>query len=356
MKRRPIVKVLKGVHITYQWVRYGVNCALGAYRRDILVDGDPDCLGENICIFSIFSAKGRILRSTLSLLKAIRKEGYGLVLVVNGQRITRGWFEGEIGSADVVISRPNLGRDFAAYQFATNLILKRKLTIRRLLYCNDSVFYLDRNDSKNIFAHLISCNDDWVGMTETYERRYHVSSWCFQLSDKVLKTQAFVEFWKAYRPVDRRGHAIRQGEVGLSKTLLRAGYVPTVIFNAGTLLKAALQKHDIPNEKQLLQQFCTSKLERLSASGTNAVLKSLFQGEQLNQTNNLGILLISETGFPFIKKAMAFQSNCPISIIMVILEELMSGFCIETVNEVRLKGMRRTATSWKKLLFDAGVI
>jgi hypothetical protein len=356
MKRRPLVKVIKRIHGAYQWGRYGVYRALGTYRRNIVVDRDPTGLGENICIFSIFSAKGRILRSTLSLLKAVRKEGYSLVVVVNGQKITRGWFEGEIGTTDVVISRPNLGRDFAAYQIATNLLLDSSLSIRRLLYCNDSVFYLDRNDPRNIFAHLMSSDDQWIGMTETYEHRYHVSSWCFQLSKEVLQSPALVEFWRQYRPVDSRRHAIRRGEIELTRELLRAGFVPKVFFDAGSLLKVVLQKHDSRNEKQLLQQFCTFRPEVASASALNGVLKSLFQGEQLNQANSLGILLISETGFPFLKKAMAFQSNCPISIIMVILEELMSGFCIETANEVRLKGMRRTATSWRKLLFDSGII
>jgi len=117
-----------------------------------------------------------------------------------------------------------------------------------------------------------------------------------------------------------------------------------------------LQKHDVRNDKQLLPQHWTLKPEMASPSGLNGVLKWLFAGEELNQTNSLGILLISEAGFPFIKKAMAFQSNCPISVILVILEERMSGFCMEAANEVRLKGMQRTASPWKRLLFDAGVI
>jgi hypothetical protein len=356
MKRRTLVRVLKRFHGAYQWVRYGVNQTLGAYRRDIKVDGDPTRLGENICIFSIFSTNGKILRSTLSLLKAVRKEGYGLVVVVNGQTVARGWFEGEIGTNDLVINRPNLGRDFAAYQIATNLLLDSGLSIRRLLYCNDSIFYLDKNDPRNIFAHLMSSDDQWIGMTETYEHRYHVSSWCFQLSTDVLKSPAFVEFWKTYRPIDSRRHAIRRGEVGLTSALLWAGYVPKVLFDAGNLLRVVLQKHDGSNEKQLLQQHCTLKPEMASTSVLNGILKSLFEGEQLNQTNSLGVLLISEAGFPFIKKAMAFQSNCPISVILVILEERMSGFCLEAANEVRLRGMRRTASPWKRLLYDAGVI
>jgi hypothetical protein len=86
------------------------------------------------------------------------------------------------------------------------------------------------------------------------------------------------------------------------------------------------------------------------------ILASLFRGEQLNQTNTLGIALISEIGFPFLKKTMALADSCPLSLMLVILEELTSGFCAETANEVRLKGIRKCHSSWKRLLVDAGVI
>jgi len=356
MKRRPLVKVIKRIHGAYRWVCYGVHRARGAYERDISIDGNPTCLGENICIFSIFSTKERILRSTLLILKAIRKEGYGLVVVVNGQKTTRAWFEDGIGTTDLVISRPNLGRDFAAYQIATNLLLTTQLSIRRLLYCNDSVFYLDRNDPRNIFAHLITSEDQWVGMTENYDGRYHVSSWCFQLSSEVVKSPSFMAFWKKYCPVDGRRHAIRQGEIGLSRMLLNAGFSPAIIFSTNSLLRTILEKHKLPNRKLLLQHLCVPSFQTIPQLELGAVLASLFRGEQFNQANNLGIAFISEIGFPFLKKNMALAENCPISLMLFILEEFMSGFCPETANEVRLKGMRTGRSPCNKLLADAGII
>jgi len=86
------------------------------------------------------------------------------------------------------------------------------------------------------------------------------------------------------------------------------------------------------------------------------ILASIFRGEQFNQTNNLGIAFISEIGFPFLKKTMALAENCPISLMLFILEEFMSDFCPEVANEVRLKGMRTGLSPWKKLLADAGII
>jgi hypothetical protein len=170
MKRSRRIKVLKRIYWARQWLRYWLDRFLGRYARDISIDGDMASLGQNLCIFSIFIGKGKILRSVLDLIQAIKKQGYDLVIVVNGRKVTHDWFEGAIGYRDILITRPNLGRDFAAYQLATNLLLESKLSIERILYCNDSVFYLDKNDTKNIFHHLISSDHPWIGMTEKLQK------------------------------------------------------------------------------------------------------------------------------------------------------------------------------------------
>jgi hypothetical protein len=255
-----------------------------------------------------------------------------------------------------MINRPNLGRDFAAYQLATNLLLGSRHPIRRLLYCNDSVFYLDRNDPGKIFQQLITSDDSWIGMTENYYKTYHVSSWCFQLTHTVLNAEAFVKFWKMYRPVNSRRHAINRGELVLSRVLLQAGFIPMVIFNANSLVKSILQKHDVPNPKLILQQIHNLSPKETSNTEFKAILRSVFLGEETNQTNDLAILLISEIGFPFLKKGLAFQAEWPISVVVTILEELMSGFSAESANEIRLRGIRRSLTIWQRLLLDAGII
>ena len=152
MKRSWTIKIIKRIYGVYQWGRYWANIASRKYTKDISIDGKLSSLGENVCIFSLVSRKGRILRSTFYLIQAIKKQGYSFIIVANGQKVERDWLEGAIASSDLIINRPNLGRDFAAYQLATNLLLGSRHPIRRLLYCNDSVFYLDRNDPNKFFS------------------------------------------------------------------------------------------------------------------------------------------------------------------------------------------------------------
>jgi hypothetical protein len=129
-----------------------------------------------------------------------------------------------------------------------------------------------------------------------------------------------------------------------------------VIFNANSLVKSILQKHDVPNPKLILQQIHNLSPKETSNTEFKAILRSVFLGEETNQTNDLAILLISEIGFPFLKKGLAFQAEWPISVVVTILEELMSGFSAESANEIRLRGIRRSLTIWQRLLLDAGII
>jgi hypothetical protein len=332
------VKIGRALLWIYQLTRFWVNRSLGSYGlRHVRIDGDLRSLGANICIFSVHSNTETLLRSTLDLIRAIKRERYDLIVVVNGRNVKQDWFEGEISARDVLITRPNLGRDFAAYQLATNLLLETEICVERLLYCNDSVFYLDKNDPKNIFRLLASSDDSWIGMTENYPV-YHVSSWCFQLSSEILTSRDFITFWKTYQPVDSHRHAVTAGEEKLTSVLLKAGYTPRIVFDVASLLKAVLQTRNDTDQK-----FVWHRLQALTCGvappcESTAILTALFQGERTNQANNLAILLISELGFPFIKKKLPRQTNWPRSLLVMIVEEFMTGFCAETVHEIRMRG------------------
>src|SRR5262245_24894754 len=135
----------------YRRCLYWRDLLLGRYgMKHVHIDGNLKVLGQDICILSIFNPGNTILKSVLGLIRAIRKDGYDLILIVNGAYVSRDWFRGKVGVRDTLITLPNLGHDFAAYQPATNLLLDSDISIKRLLYCNDSVFFLDRVDSTAI--------------------------------------------------------------------------------------------------------------------------------------------------------------------------------------------------------------
>ena len=125
--RRRLRKFVKFATGGLHRLRYLLHWMLGKYSaKHIRLDGNMDLLGRNICILSIFCHEKRIPRSTLALTRAIKRAGYDLIVVLNGAHRAREEFQNGLGSRDIVITRPNLGRDFAAYQLVTNLLLAKK--------------------------------------------------------------------------------------------------------------------------------------------------------------------------------------------------------------------------------------
>ena len=106
----------------------------------------------------------------------------------------------------------------------------------------------------------------------------------------------------------------------------------------GTPGSLELTRHQ--NEMHCLHELCSLPLAASFVSGAKSLLASLFIGEQHNQTNNLTLLLISELGFPFIKKTMVSQGNIPLSVMLMLLQKLMTCFGDETAAEIRRRGMR----------------
>jgi hypothetical protein len=355
--RRLRVKLARRRHEARQRAAFRLSTWLENPQTATSIDGDFELLGPNICIFAASNLGKKILASVRSLIHAITTAGYATVVVMNGPRVERGWFEGAISQSDVIISRPNRGRDFAAFQLATGLLLDRRKEIDRLLYCNDSIFFLDKNDRKKVFSHLIASADPWVGITENHQPIYHVSSWCFQVSQEILKSPAFAAFWRSYLPIDSRIHAIKKGEIGISRTLLKAGFSPTVMFTANSLLRALLEKNRLNAPSHILNELGVfARADLNERTETTDAVRSLFQGEKHNQTAFLGVPFMAEMGFPFLKKDVVYRGVYPMSLALLLLEELMSGFGPETVNELHMRGTRSSLSSDKKLLFDAGAI
>ncbi len=180
------------------------------------------------------------------LIEAIKKEGYSFIIVANGQKIERAWLEGAIGSvrSDHKPSKswPRLCRLSARDEPALGI---KGIRFRRLLYCNDSVFYLDRNDPRKFSQHLITSDDPLDRHDGNYYKTYHVSSWCFQMTHTVLNAQAFVKFWKIYRPVNSRRHAINRGELGSEQSIVASWIYSEGYLQCKFSVKNILDKQDV---------------------------------------------------------------------------------------------------------------
>ena len=137
------------------------------------------------------------------------------------------------------------GKDFGCYQLGVKLINylieKEGLSFSRVVFINDSIMILPSRFPQ-FLEEFLSYTDDWVGITETTQIHYHVSSWFFSVSKRIWGEVAFQKFWESYKPLSPRRYVIRKGEVLLSQTLIRIGYAPRVMFASSRFFSALMQQ------------------------------------------------------------------------------------------------------------------
>jgi hypothetical protein len=179
-------------------------------------------LGGNIAIVVAFP-RAPLIPSIHRLLRALDDNGFTVILVVNETRDADECLADWEGSAAHVLVRPNIGRDFGGYQAGTRYLLEHAdmSQTRRVAYFNDSVFYP---------LQVASPLRDWLGGPDetsalylNLEARPHLQSFAFYVAGSALLEPNSNAFWRNYYPSDQRMYAIRKGELGLSKALLKDG-------------------------------------------------------------------------------------------------------------------------------------
>lgn len=171
------------------------------------------------------------------LLKSLNTAGINTIVVVNG-KVTGAVRAIAEQYAHRLLARENIGRDFGGYRAATLQLCREGLKPERVLYCNDSIAYIKGEPLDQLVRKLSASAYDVVGTFENHEFEHHIGSYAFSLSGRAFCDPRLEAFWQRYRPYDIRPHAIRNGEIALSRTLKRCGYGIDVIYSAERLAEA----------------------------------------------------------------------------------------------------------------------
>ncbi|HEX7863472.1 MAG TPA: rhamnan synthesis F family protein [Variovorax sp.] len=180
-------------------------------------------------------AKFGLTPDFLDLLRSLEVGGVNAIVVCNG-RLDEASHALLLRSAHRVLVRRNVGRDMGAYRAATLYLGEQGLKPGRLLYLNDSIFFLKSKELDDLVDALCQRRFDVTGAFENHEKAHHVGSYALAVSGEVFSDSDVVRFWRRYRPYDLRPHAILYGEVGLSACIKQCGYSIDVIYGAEKLV------------------------------------------------------------------------------------------------------------------------
>ncbi len=259
----------------------------------------PVQCGERVVVFVHFDKKGEVRPYVLEYLRALRAAETSILFVSNSGKLQPEAIESLKPLCMGIIVRRNRGYDFGAWREGLAYLKGSLDQLHWLAIVNDSVYgpltplgpLLARMD----FSHI----DVW-GMTDSEQRNYHMQSYFIAFSRRVLRSQAWRDFWRSVRPATSKSWAISNGELKITGVLQKAGFKCAALYPYQDLLKL----HDPIN--RIANRGATPYI-RLRLRQRHSVTHAMEQGYKLNPTADLWRQLL-RAGYPFLKREL-LRSN-----------------------------------------------
>lgn len=225
-----------------------------AYARDFdtvtQLDTGAVPFGKKPAIYLIYQPNG-IAKSSLAALDWLTAHGYSPIVVSNAPLQEQDMPE-ILRRSSLLLRRPNFGYDFGGYKDGIKLINRRGVTPERVIIMNDSVWLPMAPD---LMERLEQRDDaDILGLLEDEKIKHdndggrpsglkHVESYFYMISAKAWQSEAFQTFWRDYLMTDSKPDTIKNGEIGFSRTMVRAGLTTGALTSREVFLKQ-LADHD----------------------------------------------------------------------------------------------------------------
>jgi hypothetical protein len=197
------------------WIRINI---FKEHKRYVLKTAWTENLEGKYAVFAIYPGTTTI-QSCLRILESLNKSGFTVLVVVNRNKNSQEWLR-VLGQENcIVVDRPNLGRDFGAYQAGIRLLNKNKnlLEVTRLVLVNDTTYISPKCQTE--FLSGFFAENEYECSFKHYQGVVHASSSLIQITPSNIDFQAFLNFWEKYYPHNSRLKVVFQGEHELSKRI-----------------------------------------------------------------------------------------------------------------------------------------
>ena len=187
-------------------------------------------LGEEVALFVTHSPHGRLKPHVRHYLDCLVRQGVAVVLIIAADETFRAVDADLMSKVDGVFVRKNIGYDFAAWAHA--LRLHPELFNVKILYLlNDSVFG-PTNEATfgDLLDRIRNSNADLIGLTESFERSWHLQSYFLALKSQVLLSGAFRDFTEGIVSYYDKEPVIAEYELCFALLMKIAGFKCEAMF------------------------------------------------------------------------------------------------------------------------------
>ncbi len=232
-----------------------------------------------VALYVHWSPSGRISPMVARQVAAWRSCGFDVVFITSTAPPAED-LAAILAESALVIRRPNVGHDFAAWRDALALLVERGHAPTEVLLANDSVLG-PFQPLPPLVAMMREGGEGLFGMTESVAGGVHLQSYALlargaRAVQELRAHLAAIPNWRS------KWRLVQAGEIGLTRRMRAAGVRCGALFGYAPLCALAR-----PSD--------------LAALGARFVKPEALATYPLNPTHHLWRLLLEEAAFPFIK-------------------------------------------------------
>lgn len=185
----------------------------------------PSSISEKVVIYSLYIGENRIFPQYIVANSiAFEKVGFQSIFVVThhdslNSREIIDQISKLVSNCGLII-RSNYGKDFGSFKVALELLTTHSAKLESIILQNDSL--IGPLYESDFFSKFIESSGDLVGLTESFDRSYHLQS-SLLLVKGAPAIRALKDFFKKYPMENDRELIIAKGEVGLTQYFLSLG-------------------------------------------------------------------------------------------------------------------------------------
>jgi hypothetical protein len=260
-------------------------------------------LGPKIVLFLHWDRGGRVREALFSYIGQLAESGRSVVFVTNAGKIEPNAEARLLTLCAGVLIRRNVGYDFGGWRDAIETLNLPQTETDEIIIINDSVFGPFRPLEATMLRLDYSDVDVW-GLTESWQRRYHLQSYFIAFGPRAIRAPAFRKFWGQVIPAPSKAYVIGKYEVGLTQTMIKAGLRVAALWPYEMLIKQVtrdqLAEYLNPNIKTSGREDPMVLTRHLSIL---RLRDAIARRKALNPTSDLWRYLLL-SGYPFIKREL----------------------------------------------------
>lgn len=289
--------------------RLNKYAAVNWTREEPLTSLDQD----RLALFVAYHPNKRPPESNINYVRAIAACGFRVIYIHNGPINVQDTAPLK-PYCERIICRENIGQDFggwkdAVLEYADSKELDR---IKWLLICNDSNFFISSNQGQFVscFSEALERDDiELIALNKNQELWSHYQSYFLCFRKNLFLRPGFREFWAQYKPISHRYHAINNGEIKLTRDIIK-GARSFVLYEPSRLYVALRDKQPSRGEFYSLTPKSSLYLaaQPLAESGEDQPVSTLDLHRALsilelhNPSHALALLFNRFCHSPFLKK------------------------------------------------------